>query len=86
MSSSETADSPQVKFIRSFIQDYGKGDPDHLAKHWHKDVRRITYPRSLDLPEETGGEWLQRITELLSLCTTSEVSNGQLLLCSFLPD
>lgn len=78
MSSSGT-ESPQVQFIRSFVQGYEKKDVSHLVKHWHRDLRRITYPQSLGLPEETREEWLQRITELISLWTSSEVDRGQVL-------
>ena len=77
MSGPETTESAQVEFVRSFIHGYEKIDAGHLAKHWHKDVRRITYPRSLSLPEENGEEWYKRIAELLSLWTGSEVSCGQ---------
>ena len=68
------ADSPQVKFVRSYIQGYEKRDLGHLERHLHKDARRVTYPRSLSLPEESREEWLRRLTELVGLWTDSEVS------------
>ena len=68
------ADSPQVKLVRSYIQGYEKRDVGHVAKHLHKDARRVTYPRSLSLPEENREEWLRRLTELAGLCTDSEAS------------
>ena len=79
----ETTDSPQLQFVRSFIQGYEMRDPNHLAKHWHKDLRRITYPRSLGLPEENREEWLQRITELISLWISFEVSYIRVVARSF---
>jgi hypothetical protein len=69
MSSQEAADSPQVKLIRSFVEGFKTGDVDLLAKHLHKDHRRITHPRSLGKPEQTREEWLQHIAEFISLWT-----------------
>jgi len=43
MSSPETTDSPQVKLVNSFIEGFKERDMDHIAKHLHKDHRRITY-------------------------------------------
>lgn len=85
MSSAETTESPQIKFMRSFIQAYEKRDLSQLAKYWHKNLRRIIYPRSLGLPEETKEEWAQHITELMNLWTGLEVSSGQVVTWSSPP-
>lgn len=71
MSNPQSPDSPQVKFIRLFVQGHEKRDIDHLAKHWYNDLRRITYPRSLGLPVETREEWFQSTTELISRWTST---------------
>lgn len=85
MSGSKTTESPQVELIRSFAQGYEKMDPDHLAKHCHRDLRRVIYPRSLGLPEETKEQWLERITELMSFWTSCEVSYGRFVAWYFPP-
>ena len=74
MSSSQTTDSPQVKLILDWAEGFKKGDKDYIAKHLHKDHRRITYPRSLNRPELTKEEWLARAEEILKCWTAVDVS------------
>lgn len=67
MSSSQTVDSPQVKLALLCVEAFGKRDMNLVAKHFHKDVRRIIYPRSLGMPECNGEEWLQQVGKYFSL-------------------
>jgi hypothetical protein len=67
MSSVQTTDSPQVRFIHDFVEGYKKRDMSYIAKHVHKDFRRIAYPKSLGMPEKTGEEWIRGIEENMSL-------------------
>jgi len=53
---------------------------DHIAKHLHKDHRRITYPRSVGKPEQTREEYLQHTSEVVDLWTGCEASYWLLLL------
>ena len=65
VSSSGTADSPQVKFILSCINAMRR-DAD-LSKHLHRDHHRVTRPRSVGRPEykkegticEFSGLWIE---------------------------
>ncbi|KAF9779289.1 hypothetical protein BJ322DRAFT_1221577 [Thelephora terrestris] len=47
MSSQGTVDSPQVELIRSFVRQFENMDVEKLVTFLHKDLRRVTYPRSL---------------------------------------
>jgi hypothetical protein len=67
MSGPETVDSAQVKLVRTILEGMKTGDVDLLAKPLHKDLRRITYPRSLGRPEYNKEDWLQQIRELFAL-------------------
>ena len=69
MSSSQTNDSPQVKFALSFVHAIGNRDADLLADHLHTDFHRIIYPRSLNRPEYDKGEWVQQYRELMGFWT-----------------
>ena len=74
MSSTEIADSPQVQIVRSFCEAFKNRDMDSIAKFLHKDHRRITYPRSVGVPERTGEEYLQHTAKLMSLWIDSQAS------------
>ena len=76
MSSQGTADSPQVKVIRSFAQGFDKMDADHIINLLHNDHRRVTYPRSLGRADENREEWSQRIVEVVGLLTECTVNHG----------
>ena len=67
MSSSQTTDSPQVKFARELAQAFQTRDVGFLAKSIHKDYRRVSYPRSMGKPDRTGEEWVQDVTEKVGL-------------------
>jgi hypothetical protein len=67
MSNQDTADSPQVKLIRSVIDGFGERNVDRILDQLHKDHRFITYPRSLGRPEYTKEEWALRLKELVGL-------------------
>lgn len=69
MSSSQTTDSPQVKFVRELTRALQKRDVGFLAKSIHKDYSRIGYPRSMGKPDRTGGEWVRDMTERVDLWT-----------------
>ncbi|KAF9782946.1 hypothetical protein BJ322DRAFT_1022463 [Thelephora terrestris] len=56
MTSPETADSPQIELLKSFIEGFKTIDIDRIAKTLHKDHRRITYPKSLGVSEQTKEE------------------------------
>ena len=75
MSSSQTTDSPQVKLILDWAEGFKKADKDLIAKHLHKDHRRIIYPRSLNRPEVTREEWLSRAGEILKHWTDIDVGH-----------
>lgn len=71
MSGSETVDSPQVKLVRTLTEGMRLRDVDLLAGPLHKDLRRVTYPKSLGRPEYNKEEWLQQAIGLFDLWTGS---------------
>ena len=64
MSSQETADSPQVKFVRSFVRAMEERDIEMIAKHLNKDFHRVNLPRSIGVEDQTKGEWLKRLEDV----------------------
>jgi hypothetical protein len=66
MSGAETAVSPQLQLIYEWVEGFKTKDVNHLAKYLHKDHRRITYPRSLNIPEQTKDEWLEHVGTVLT--------------------
>ena len=82
MSGPEITDSPQVKLVRSFCEDFKKRDMSQIAKHLHKDHRRLTYPRSLGKPEQTKEEYIKNTGEVMALWIDNDAS--QLIRTSFL--
>ena len=74
MSSPQNSESPQIKLINEWTRGFVERDLDLIAKALHKDFRRITYPRSIGKPEETGKEWLESFGGFLPFCTEVEVS------------
>ena len=88
MSSQGTADSPQVKVIRSFAQGIEKMDADQIISVLHKDHRRVTYPRSIGRADENREEWAKRIVEVVSLwtkCAVRHAGQTSLPLANLLP-
>ena len=79
MSDPETVDSPQLELIHSLLEGMRKGDVDLLARPLHKDLCRVTYPRSLGRPEYNKEDWLKQAAELFSLwaedCAVSCIGN-----------
>lgn len=73
MSSTGSLDSPQLKLILEWGKGFKSNDPDLIAKTLHKDFRHVTYPRSLNRPEETKEEWLGRLAGIIGLWTHTEV-------------
>lgn len=73
MSGPETTDSPQLKLVHSLIEAFRRRDVDYLATLLHKDHRRIYYPRSLGIQEQTKEGWLKHVTEFIGLWTSCEV-------------
>ena len=60
MASLETTDSPQVKFILSWLQATAARDIDGFAKQLHKDFRYAMFPQSIGRPGESNKEeWLR---------------------------
>ena len=57
-------DSPKIKLMYEVARAFETGDVSFLAKHLHNDYRRITYPRSLAKPDQTGEEWLQEVANI----------------------
>jgi hypothetical protein len=76
MSSQGTVDSPQVEFIRSYIREWENMDVEKIATFLHKDLRRVTYPRSLGRSDENRDEWQHRIEEIVGLWTSCTVSHA----------
>jgi hypothetical protein len=75
MSSTQPADSPQVRLFHELARGLEKKDTGPLAKHITKDFCRVTYPQSLGKPDQTAEEWLRGIEENIDLWTgDSEVS------------
>jgi hypothetical protein len=70
----ENYDSPQIKIVSEFVRGFRESDPALLAKHLHKDFRRIIHPRSLGVPEVDRDEWLKNVAGVLSITTQLEVS------------
>ncbi|KAF9779285.1 hypothetical protein BJ322DRAFT_452798 [Thelephora terrestris] len=74
MSSQGTVESPQVEFIRSFVREFENKDVEKIATFLHKDLRRVTYPRSLGRSDENRDQWQHRIDEIVGLwasCTAT---------------
>lgn len=69
MTGPQTTDSLQLKLFYELARAFQTGDVALIAKHVHKDHRRTIYPRSLGRPELTGEQWLQNISEQMSLWT-----------------
>ena len=67
MSGPETSNSPQVKLMLSLIEGLRTRDMEVVANLLHKDLRRVTYPRSLGRPEYNKEEWLVQAAGLLGL-------------------
>ena len=74
MSGLKSSDSPQVKFVHEWNQAVRNGDLDFLAKSIPKDYRNTFYPRSLGVPDQTKGEFLEYIGGFFNLWTEWEVS------------
>lgn len=79
MSNPEITDSPQVQIMRSFCEAFEKRDLALVAKHLHKDHRRITHPQSVGVPVQSKEEYLQHLGEVMSLwidCQASYTSSN----------
>lgn len=73
MASQGTVESPQVKLIRSFVEAFEKKDVDHIMTFLHKDLLRITHPRTLGRTNENREEWGHRIAEIVGLWSSCQV-------------
>ncbi|KAF9785446.1 hypothetical protein BJ322DRAFT_1063262 [Thelephora terrestris] len=69
MSSQQTTDSPQIKLTYEWAEGFRKKDLGVIAKLLHEDHRRITYPQSLGIPEQTKEEYIQQMTEIINVWT-----------------
>jgi hypothetical protein len=69
MSSHHTTDSPQIKLTYEWAEGFRKKDLAVISKLLHKDHRRITYPQSLGIPEQTKEEYIQQMTEIINVWT-----------------
>ena len=67
MSSQQATDSPQIKLMYEWADGFRKKDLDVIARHLHKDHRRITRPQSLGIPEQTKEEYIQQMTEVIKV-------------------
>ena len=76
MSSSEATNSPQVNLLLSFFDAFRKIDLKLVGNHLHKDLRRLTYPKSLGRGEQTKEEYLQHAGKYMALWTECDVSHG----------
>ena len=74
MSNEESSNSPQIKLIEEWGKGFGLKDLNILAKSLHKEFRHITYPQSLGVPEKNKDQWLEQLSEVFSVWTTTEVS------------
>jgi hypothetical protein len=83
MSSQEATDSPQVKFVRSFVLAIEERDVGQIAKHLHKDFRRVNLPRSIGIKDETKEEWIKRMEDVVpKVLTDTKASHADSLLKS----
>jgi hypothetical protein len=73
MADLDNSNSPQVKLMLEWGEGFKAKDLDRIAKPLHKDHRYITYPRSLNKPEQTREEWLAHIGGIVNLWTDNEV-------------
>ena len=69
MSNIKTNGSPQLELVHSYVQGIEKRNIGQAGKTLHKELRRITYPRSAGRPEQTKEESLKHIGGFVSLCT-----------------
>ena len=69
MSGPQTSYSPQVERFYSLAEAYKRKDVNFIAKHLHKDFRRIGYPRSLGKSEQNADEWLKETAEMMNIWT-----------------
>ncbi|KAF9785474.1 hypothetical protein BJ322DRAFT_1063387 [Thelephora terrestris] len=65
MAGLQTNGSPQLELLRSFCLGIEQKDLSQTAKAMHKDHRRITYPKSLNIPTQTGEQYLERLEGFL---------------------
>jgi len=72
MSNTESSDSPQVKFVREWVQAFERKDLDIIAKSLHEDFRVVSYPQSFNQPEKTKEEWLGHLTGIIAVWTEPE--------------
>ena len=66
--------SPQIKLLIDWNQGFQQLNADILAKHVHKDFRRVIYPRSIGHPEQNKEQWLQEIKTIIGFTTGFDVS------------
>ena len=69
MCDSQSSESPQVKVMLEWGKGFEARDVKILEKYLHDDFRAISYPRSLELPEQNKEQWLQRMTMIIGLWT-----------------
>src|SRR5258706_11275258 len=68
--------SPQIKLISEWNEGFLQLNVDTLAKHVHKDFRRVVYPRSIGHPEQNKEEWIQEITGVIGFTTGFDVGEN----------
>jgi len=68
-------DSPQIKLINESFGALKEMNLDVLKKCIHKDFRRVVYPLSLGLPEQTKEETINLVAGLMSFATAFEVGD-----------
>ena len=66
--------SPQAKLVREWLEAFERMDIELLTKPLHVDFRYATYPRSLNMPEQTRDEWRLQIAATISFWTHMDAS------------
>ena len=66
--------SPQAKLVREWLEAFERMDIELLTKPLHENFRYATYPRSLNMPEQTRDEWRSQIAATISFWTHMDVS------------
>ena len=67
-------DSPQLQVAYEFERGFRERNIDLLAKHTHRNFRRLIHPRSLSRPELGREEWLKAVEKILNFTTHLEAS------------
>jgi len=65
--------SPQIKLLSSWNDAFTELNAESVGTHFHKDLRRSIYPRSIGQPEQSKEDLLKEISAWISHTTEFNV-------------